>query len=127
MRYQIIERIGHGSSGQVYQAEKKEDGTKVALKFMTAIDQDMIQMRRSEYQILRDLDHPNIASRRGKWPDVANSPQALKPLKPRPLFQQPGIPNCEHSGSLPKSKRIVDLQWPRVAASRVDVHAQGGF
>jgi len=59
-QYSILESIGRGSSGFVYRAKRKEDGREVALKCMSAPSDDVLISRRSEFEILRRLDHPNI-------------------------------------------------------------------
>ena len=59
-RYVLLEKIGRGSSGQVFRARRKEDDMQVALKFMSATSTDVVVSRRAEFEILGRLSHPNI-------------------------------------------------------------------
>jgi len=58
--YTLLETLGRGSSGQVWRAKRKEDGREVALKFMSAPSEEVLASRRTEFEILRQLNHPNI-------------------------------------------------------------------
>ena len=61
-RYQILEMIGQGSSGKVYRAQRRSDQCKVALKVMDAVDEEALQLRRSEFEVLCTVSHPNIVT-----------------------------------------------------------------
>jgi serine/threonine-protein kinase len=63
--YRLIELIGRGGMGEVYQAERADDvyHSRVAIK-LVRVDHDPQQVAwrlRSERQILAALEHPNIA------------------------------------------------------------------
>ena len=63
--YRLIEMIGRGGMGEVYQAERADDHyrSRVAIK-LVRIDHDASRVAwrfRSERQILAQLEHPNIA------------------------------------------------------------------
>jgi serine/threonine-protein kinase len=62
-RYQIIEELGHGGMGEVYQAHDKTLGRHVAIKVLpTAFASDPERLRRFEQEARATaaLDHPNI-------------------------------------------------------------------
>jgi serine/threonine protein kinase/tetratricopeptide (TPR) repeat protein len=63
--YRLIELIGRGGMGEVYQAERADDhyDSRVAIK-LVRVDHDASRVAwrfRSERQILAQLEHPNIA------------------------------------------------------------------
>jgi hypothetical protein len=63
--YRLIELIGRGGMGEVYQAERADDHyhSRVAIK-LVRVDHDPARVAwrfRSERQILASLEHPNIA------------------------------------------------------------------
>jgi serine/threonine-protein kinase len=63
--YQIIQEIGRGSMGIVYQSIRQDDGTVVALKTVTpAVTPSPADLGRfqREASILYELDHPNIVA-----------------------------------------------------------------
>ncbi|CAE7829110.1 STK36 [Symbiodinium sp. CCMP2592] len=59
-KYTALQLIGRGSTGKVYRAQRCSDAQVVALKLMTAMDDDMLNCRRQEFEVLRGLSHPNI-------------------------------------------------------------------
>jgi len=59
-KYTSLQLIGRGSTGKVYRAQRCSDAQVVALKLMTAMDDDMLNCRRQEFEVLRGLSHPNI-------------------------------------------------------------------
>jgi non-specific serine/threonine protein kinase len=63
--YRILERIGHGGMGVVYQAEDTRLKRKVALKFLapSALDEEDVRERfLREARAAASLDHPNICA-----------------------------------------------------------------
>ncbi|CAE6923868.1 STK36 [Symbiodinium sp. KB8] len=59
-KYTALQLIGRGATGKVYRAQRCADSQVVALKLMTAMDDDMLNCRRQEFEVLRGLSHPNI-------------------------------------------------------------------
>jgi len=59
-QYELLESLGQGSTGVVYRAQGKKDGRIVAVKTMHARDEEMRNIMREEYNILRSLSHPHI-------------------------------------------------------------------
>eukprot|EP00435_Cladocopium_sp_Y103_P018447 s2885_g4.t1 len=58
--YQLHEQIGEGSSGRVYRGLRTYDQMEVALKCLEAKDKEVVQCRKQEYEVLHQLEHPNI-------------------------------------------------------------------
>lgn len=59
-QYDLGEQLGQGSAGFVRKAVRKTDKLQVAVKIMQAFDEEMISIRRQEFEVLRKLKHPNI-------------------------------------------------------------------
>jgi serine/threonine protein kinase len=67
-RYEIIERIGAGGMGEVYQAIDKNLGRHVAVKILPAAfaeDKERMARFEREAKLLAVLNHPNIAAIHG--------------------------------------------------------------
>mmetsp|Transcript_52806 Transcript_52806/g.115198 ORF Transcript_52806/g.115198 Transcript_52806/m.115198 type:complete len:334 (-) Transcript_52806:61-1062(-) len=58
--YQLHEQIGEGSSGRVYRGLRTSDQMEVALKCLEAKDKEVVQCRKQEFEVLHQLEHPNI-------------------------------------------------------------------
>lgn len=58
--YQLHEQIGEGSSGRVYRGLRIHDQMEVALKCLEAKDKELVELRKQEYEVLHQLEHPNI-------------------------------------------------------------------
>jgi len=64
-RYRIVEQIGAGGMGVVYQAEQQDPKRRVALKVVRGgsfVDEQSIRMFKREAASLARLKHPNIAA-----------------------------------------------------------------
>jgi CRP-like cAMP-binding protein len=62
--FRIVERLGRGGMAVVYEAEREEDGLRVALKMMShrlTYDTTALARFREEAHLLDTFDHPNIA------------------------------------------------------------------
>lgn len=62
-RYRVVRELAAGGMGAVVQAERLEDGARVAVKFLhpeLADDPEMHRRFRREASILQALDHPNV-------------------------------------------------------------------
>src|ERR1700693_5557508 len=63
--YRIVEKLGRGGMGEVYLAEDKQRGRKVAIKFLPAevADNESARQRQlREAETAATLDHPNICA-----------------------------------------------------------------
>jgi serine/threonine protein kinase len=62
-RYRVEEQIGHGGASRVFRAARVEDGVLVALKVLRPELAVSLTAQRflREIEVLRQLDHPNIA------------------------------------------------------------------
>jgi serine/threonine protein kinase len=63
--YRIVQKLGRGGMGEVYLAEDKQLGRKVAIKFLpaeVATNQNARQRLLREAQTAATLDHPNICA-----------------------------------------------------------------
>lgn len=58
--FSVIETLGYGSLSFVHKAKRKEDGRIVALKSTKTDDLEIIRIAEQEYEMLRDIAHPNI-------------------------------------------------------------------
>lgn len=61
--YEVRAQLGHGGMGQVFEATRCSDGTRVAMKFLhpeLAHDVEMGRRFHREASILRSIDHPGV-------------------------------------------------------------------
>ena len=76
-RYKLLQKIGEGGFGVVYMAEQQRPvRRKVALKIIKpGMDTNAVIARfEAERQALAMMDHPNIATRAGRWGDRIGTP-----------------------------------------------------
>lgn len=62
-RYRILEFLGHGGMGEVYEAEDLELSEKIAIKVIrlnASLDKEWRDRFRSEVQLARRITHPNV-------------------------------------------------------------------
>jgi len=59
-KYSLLESLGQGSTGVVYDAKHRESGRRVALKVMRMHDEELLETARKEYELLRGINHPRI-------------------------------------------------------------------
>ena len=59
-RYIVHESLGQGSMGTVYRGTRRSDQREVALKAMQALDEEMTELLKQEFKILRKLSHPHV-------------------------------------------------------------------
>lgn len=58
--YDLVRKIDEGSQSVVYEALQKKTKRKYAVKIIRKRDQDIIFNLKTQFRILRNLDHPNI-------------------------------------------------------------------
>jgi serine/threonine protein kinase len=57
----MVEIVGKGSTALVYHAIRLSDGEHVALKAVRALDKEMVDRARDEFDIVKSLKHPDRA------------------------------------------------------------------
>jgi calcium-dependent protein kinase len=58
--YDLIGKIDEGSQSVVYEAIEKKTNQKYAVKVIKKKDQDIISNLKTQFRILKNLDHPNV-------------------------------------------------------------------
>jgi tRNA A-37 threonylcarbamoyl transferase component Bud32/tetratricopeptide (TPR) repeat protein len=72
-RFELIRRLGAGSTGVVYEAVDREKGSRVALKSLRQPSAEAVIRFKQEFRALQDITHPNLVSlgelfeERGQW------------------------------------------------------------
>jgi serine/threonine protein kinase len=59
-RYEIVQRLGAGASGIVYEARDRERQARVALKTLTKLDASALYRFKREFRALADVTHRNL-------------------------------------------------------------------
>lgn len=59
-QFELFETLGQGTTGLVRRAIRKSDKREVAVKMMQAFDEEMISLRRQEFNLLQRAQHPYI-------------------------------------------------------------------
>lgn len=58
--FEVHEALGQGSTGVVCRATRRSDGRQVALKVMRMDDEELLNIARQEFELLRTIEHPHI-------------------------------------------------------------------
>lgn len=59
-KFDVQEALGQGTTGVVFRAYRRSDRQQVALKIMRMYDEELLNIARQEYELLRSVSHPNI-------------------------------------------------------------------
>ena len=119
-RYQVVQRIGRGAMGTVYQAVDGDNGQAVALKVMAgelAGDPELMERFRREAIAAADLHHPNITRVYDFGEEGQQLYMAMELLRGADLKE------------LVEQRRLGDLAWKvrimvQVAAGMAFVHSR---
>jgi eukaryotic-like serine/threonine-protein kinase len=72
-RFDIVETLGSGAFGTVYEALDRQSGERVALKALTRLGPSSLLRFKQEFRALSDVHHPNLVSikelieQQGRW------------------------------------------------------------
>jgi cell division control protein CDC15 len=58
--FEVHEALGQGTTGVVCRAVRRSDGQQVALKMMRMDDEELLNIARQEFELLRTIEHPHI-------------------------------------------------------------------
>jgi tetratricopeptide (TPR) repeat protein len=61
-RYQIVQQLGKGAMGMVYEAIDPRSSTPVAIKSVTRLSPESLKRFKDEFRLLAELRHPNVVS-----------------------------------------------------------------
>ena len=61
-RFDVFRQVGAGAMGVVYEAWDKDRNTRVALKTLTGLHAQALQLFKNEFRALADVSHPNLAA-----------------------------------------------------------------
>ena len=61
-RFDVVRQVGAGAMGVVYEAWDKERNTRVALKTLTGLHPQALQLFKNEFRALADVSHSNLAA-----------------------------------------------------------------
>ena len=61
-RFDVLRQVGAGAMGVVYEAWDKDRNTRVALKTLTGLHAQALQLFKNEFRALADVSHPNLAA-----------------------------------------------------------------
>src|SRR5688572_6486282 len=59
-RFRILNTLGHGGTGDVYEVHDHERDLRVALKALRAPTAETILLLKNEFRAVQDLRHPNL-------------------------------------------------------------------
>ncbi|XP_064647040.1 myosin-IIIa-like isoform X3 [Lineus longissimus] len=71
--WELEERVGEGTYGEVYAARQKNTGERVAMKIMETIH-EVLEEIEEEYRVLKEINHPNLPQYHGCF--LKRDPQA---------------------------------------------------
>ncbi|MDP1561030.1 MAG: serine/threonine-protein kinase [Pirellulaceae bacterium] len=79
--YEIVQVLGRGGMGRVYQAKDRQLQRSVAIKTLVdAFDDELVQRFETEIQAIAGLDHPNIAKVYGSTRTLNGTPACVMEL-----------------------------------------------
>jgi serine/threonine protein kinase len=59
-RFEILSRLGAGGAGEVFLANDRERGARVAIKTLRTPTAEMIRSLKREFRSVQDIQHPNL-------------------------------------------------------------------
>lgn len=116
--YEVLEKLGSGSTSSVVRARRRSDGRLVALKTVRSSDPEMLRVAREEYELLRRLDHPSIVRALDFHALGGHDVIVLELFEGRPLEEA-----LAEAGGLPEA--VARAAFAQLLGALAYLHARG--
>src|SRR5689334_14547213 len=96
-RFELLELLGSGGMGLVYEARDRESDTLVAIKTLKAFDPELLFRLKQEFRALADLQHPNLVRLGELYCDAGPDAQwffTMELVRGRDFFEHVRLPEA---------------------------------